>query len=85
MIIELKETKKSPEAKVGDAVVTKCGHIVVVASHHDYTDNVRGFNLNNLEYTDCYSNMDYLIREIEGLYGNVERVIKSDNLKVVEV
>lgn len=85
MIIELKETKKVPEVKVGDAVVTKCGDIVVICKNQSNLDYLRGFNLNRLEYTEFSMYMESLIECIEDHYGNIERVIESDKLKVVEV
>ena len=82
MKIELKEVEKQPMVKDGDFVVCKDGFQYLIGTDGDY------LKLIAIDEDGCYIleedyTLESLMTELEDL--GLQRIIKSDNLKLIEL
>lgn len=86
MIVELKTTEKRVEFGYGDLLVFEEGKQVLVISDTDGND-YRGIVLGEYKPTNYSGSKRGFIEMLEGAYelGSLERVIKADKLKLMEI
>ena len=82
MKIELKEVKKQPMVKDGDFVVCRDGFQYLIGTDGDY------FRLITIDEHECYIGeeeytLESLMEELDDL--GLQRIIKSENLKLIEL
>lgn len=86
MRFDLREVDDRVDFNYGDLLVFKCGKKVLVSKDHDGTDYV-GFILDDNIRTDCRMSKEGLLNELRREHNltSLVRVIKSDNLKLMEL
>ena len=86
MVVELKTTEKRIEFGYGDLLVFEKGNQVLVVSDTDGND-YRGIILGEYKPTSYRGSKRGFIEMLEGAYelGSLERVIKADKLKLMEI
>lgn len=86
MVVELKTTEKRVEFGYGDLLVFEEGKQVLVISDTDGND-YRGIVLGEYKPTNYRGSKRGFIKMLEGVYelGSLERVIKADKLKLMEI
>ena len=82
MKIELKEVKKQPMVKDGDFVLCRDGFQYLIGTDGDY------FRLITIDEHECYIGeeeytLESLMEELDDL--GLQRIIKSENLKLIEL
>ena len=82
MKVELKEVEKQPMVKDGDFVVCRDGFQYLIGTDGDY------FRLITIDEHECYIGeeeytLESLMEELDDL--GLQRMIKSENLKLIEL
>ena len=84
MKIELKKVDNNLDFKHGDVLVTESDDMILVAKDIDWGEYV-GMSLNNLQIGYRYKEKEEFFKVITETYGKVVRVVKSENLKLIEI
>lgn len=86
MVVELKEVRQASDFEYGDLLIFEKGKQVLVIADSDGND-YRGIILGNYQPTDFKCSKTGFVKMLEEQYvlGSLVRVIKVNNLKLIEI